>query len=293
MTNWPRITIVTPSFNQAAYLERTIVSVLDQGYPNLEYIVMDGGSTDGSADIIHRYADRLAYWRRGPDDGQAGAIADGFARGTGEILAWVNSDDLLLPGALEAVGRFFAEHGEEECVTGWSMMIDAAGQPMRSRVGLPSCLCGGQSSFRSLLLHGCTFCQPSAFWRACVYRAVGGLDRSLQFSFDYDLFLRLARRRRLANLKRFLSCFRLHDASKTSTLQDTRRQEDEIIHERYGRGKVGAAASAVLRAWYRWRFTLRCRTAMIGQLLGTIHPPLAWVKSNELAVVGPARSLEC
>lgn len=103
---WPRITIVTPSYQQAQYLEEAIRSVLLQGYPNLEYIVMDGGSRDGSVEIIQRYAPWLSYWQSQPDGGQSAALADGFARATGEILAWINSDDRLQPGALQRVGQF-------------------------------------------------------------------------------------------------------------------------------------------------------------------------------------------
>ena len=110
----PRISIVTPSYNQARFLEQSMRSILDQGYPNLEYIVMDGGSTDGSAEIIHRYAGWLAYWASEPDGGQADAIRHGFARATGEILAWVNSDDLLLPGSLGHVALQFCRHPEAD-----------------------------------------------------------------------------------------------------------------------------------------------------------------------------------
>lgn len=113
----PRITIVTPSYNQGQFLERTIVSVLQQGYPNLEYIVMDGGSTDGSVDVIKKYQDRLTYWESGPDQGQSEAINKGFAKSSGEILGWLNSDDTLEPGALRRLGAF---HGTTRRQT-WCM----------------------------------------------------------------------------------------------------------------------------------------------------------------------------
>src|SRR5579862_8824120 len=107
---WPRITVVTPSFQQGRFLEETIRSVLGQGYPNLDYIVIDGGSTDQSVEIIQKYAAQLSYWVSEPDHGQANAVNKGFQRSTGEILGWLNSDDLLLPGALFTIGRAFARN---------------------------------------------------------------------------------------------------------------------------------------------------------------------------------------
>src|SRR4051812_44065291 len=110
MRKLPRVTVVTPSFNQGRFLEATLRSVLNQQYPDLEYIVLDGGSTDGSVDILRRYAAQLAYWHTRKDAGQADAIATGFEMATGEVLCWVNSDDILLPGALHRVGAFFRDH---------------------------------------------------------------------------------------------------------------------------------------------------------------------------------------
>src|SRR5687767_5199473 len=106
----PVISLVTPSLNQASFLERAIRSVIEQNYPNLEYIVMDGGSTDGSVDIIEEYSDRLAYWVSEPDGGQSAAINAGWSRSSGNVLAWLNSDDYLLPGTLQWPGQFFADH---------------------------------------------------------------------------------------------------------------------------------------------------------------------------------------
>src|SRR5258706_6083465 len=132
---FPRISIVTPSFNQAAYVDATIRSVLDQRYPNLEYIVVDGGSTDGSVDIIRRYEDRLTYWVSEPDRGQADAINKGLARATGEIRAYLNSDDLYLPGALLRVAAEYRAHPDADIICGVCRVIDEHGRMVGQRQG--------------------------------------------------------------------------------------------------------------------------------------------------------------
>src|SRR6266849_8649816 len=114
----PRLSIVTPSYNQGGYLGQTIESVLSQDYPDLEYIVLDGGSRDGSVEIIRKVEPRLAYWRSSPDGGQTAALREGFERATGEVLGWLNSDDWLEPGALRTVGESFAAHPEVDIVHG-------------------------------------------------------------------------------------------------------------------------------------------------------------------------------
>ncbi|NVO00781.1 MAG: glycosyltransferase, partial [Geobacteraceae bacterium] len=130
MTAPPKITIVTPSYNQGRFLEKTILSVLDQGYPNLEYIVIDGGSTDESVEIIKKYADRLTYWVSEPDRGQSHAINKGFERATGEIFGWLNSDDWYHPGALQAVAEAFAANPDVGAVVGAGEMVDEEGKQL-------------------------------------------------------------------------------------------------------------------------------------------------------------------
>lgn len=224
----PRVTIVTPSYNQAAFLEQTLRSVLLQGYSNLEYVVMDGGSTDGSRSIVERYKDRLTYWQSQADGGQAAAIAGGFARSTGEVLGWVNSDDYLLPGTLVRVGRFFATHPEIDFLVCGGAVVDPHGQLIRKYYAFPQ-------DFRSLLCGGQLFMQMSSFWRRSAYERVGGLDRKLRFCFDYDLFLRLARERTPAALDFLASAFRIHGDSKTSTIWTTvALPEAETVKARLG-----------------------------------------------------------
>jgi glycosyltransferase involved in cell wall biosynthesis len=237
MTNLPKLTIVTPSYNQGIFIEKTIRSVLDQNYPNIEYIVMDGGSTDGSVEIIKRYENRLTYWESHRDDGQADAIYRGFERGTGEILGYLNSDDLLLPGCLEKVGNWFMKHPEEEWVVGGSVIIDPDGKPIiRSRRGIPEADLGVKVTFKRLLLHNCGgFHQPASFWRRDVFFASGGFDRSLRFCFDYDMYLRLAKRKNSGHIKSFLAAFRYHPASKTNTLDNVFHTENESLWQINGR----------------------------------------------------------
>jgi glycosyltransferase involved in cell wall biosynthesis len=231
----PKITIVTPSYNQGAYLEETIRSVLLQNYPNLEYIVMDGGSTDGSVEIIRKYSGFLSHWESRRDDGQADAIARGFARSRGEILGWLNSDDLLLPGCLEKVARVFANNPDCHCVSGGCVMIDAESRTLSGFLGVPLFQIGVKATLRRLVLWKMDFSQMSCFWRRSAYEKVGGFDTSLKFAFDYDLFLRLARLGPFSRSADFFSCFRVHDASKTSTISDIGRQEVASLRERFQR----------------------------------------------------------
>lgn len=181
----PSISIVTPSFNHAAYLDATIRSVLDQQYPSLQYVVMDGGSTDGTVDLLRRYDDRLT-WSSKKDAGQADAIRKGFVRCTGEIIGWLNSDDTLKPGSLLAAARFLRDHPDIALVYGDAEFIRPDGSYL--------CPCANTEPFsRHRLLHYSDYIvQPAAFFRRSAYESVGGLDPSLHFAMDYDLWLKLA-----------------------------------------------------------------------------------------------------
>jgi glycosyltransferase involved in cell wall biosynthesis len=250
MPTLPVITVVTPSFNQARFIERTIKSVLGQGYPALEYIVVDGGSTDGSVSIIRKYASALKWWCTEPDEGQADAIAKGFARTTGDVLCWLNSDDVLLPGALRAISRFFAENPAAEVVNGAAYYIDEDDRPLR---GLSQCTYtrGVRASARRFRFYGQDgVYQMATFWRRSAYASVGGL-RNLKFAMDLDLFVRLSARQRFHVIPKYLACFRSHGASKSKTMEDVRRSEVEMIRRDYGVRESHLVTRAAFYGWFR------------------------------------------
>jgi hypothetical protein len=178
------VSIITPSYNQAAYLEQTIQSVLGQAYTNLEYILVDGASDDGSLEIIQRYADRLAWWVSEPDKGQADAINKGLAHAHGEIVAWLNSDDLYLPGAVEAAVAAFGADPEVVLVYGNMLAVDAQGQTTNR-------LTYRQLSLEDLLCFQ-IIGQPAVFIRRAALEKAGGLDTSFHFLLDHHLWIRLA-----------------------------------------------------------------------------------------------------
>ena len=206
----PSISIVTPSYNQAAYLEQTVRSVLDQSYPNLEYIVCDGGSSDGSADILARLGDHLHHWASEPDSGHADAINRGMAKAGGEVLAYLNSDDLLLPGALAYIAGYFAAHPDVDVVYGHRVLIDHNGEEI-GRWVMPR-------HDDEVLRWNDYVPQETLFWRRAIWEACGGrLDGDLRFSLDWDLLLRFRRAgARFVRVPRFIGAFRVHPAQKTS-----------------------------------------------------------------------------
>ncbi|MCX6026403.1 MAG: glycosyltransferase family 2 protein [Chloroflexi bacterium] len=182
MSTLPLISIVTPSFNQAEYLSACMASVLGQDYPRLEYLVLDGGSTDGSRDVIQRHATRLAFWASEADRGQASAVNKGWARARGEILGWLNSDDRLAPGALEHVARIYQSHPDAAMIFGDIQEVDSLERPVHLK---------HMANFdvRTLLL-GKNMGQPGVFITRRCYAALGGLDETLHYALDFEYFVR-------------------------------------------------------------------------------------------------------
>ncbi|MCA1630481.1 MAG: glycosyltransferase, partial [Acidobacteria bacterium] len=181
----PRITVVTPSYNQAEFLEQTIRSVLLQDYPDLEYIIIDGGSSDGSVEIIKKYEGHFAYWCSEPDRGQSHAINKGFARATGRIMCWLNSDDFYLPGTLRFAAESLADGTGNSAIVGHALRVYADGRP-------PVKLEGKYENLTRLLQFwwGYEMHQPSIFWRREVFERVGLLDESQHYIMDFDYWVR-------------------------------------------------------------------------------------------------------
>jgi glycosyltransferase involved in cell wall biosynthesis len=225
--SWPRISVVTPSFNQARFIEQTIRSVLEQGYPNLEYIIIDGGSTDGSVEFIRKYESELAYWVSEPDRGQSHALNKGFERATGEILAWINSDDFYLPGALFAAAQLLREQQADLVFGACLFLLESEECPFIFRT--PRELAKESLSVFDFID------QPSAFWTRRVWEKTGPLDQSLRFAFDWDFFIRAGREFRLTPTDALLSVYRIHSGHKTGTGGEARNQEILEIANRYAR----------------------------------------------------------
>ncbi len=225
--NAPLISVVTPNLNQGPFLEATIRSVVDQGYPNVQYIVQDGGSSDESLDVIHKLEGRIAYWKSEKDSGQANAINRGMDHATGEIMAYLNSDDILMPGSLAYVARYFARHPEVDVVYGHRILIDEEGSDIGRWVLPPH--------DDHVLAYVDYVPQETMFWRRSIWDKVGGrLDEAFHFAMDWDLILRFRDAgAKFHRLPRFLGAFRISSDNKTTKLLETvGRRDMEILRKR-------------------------------------------------------------
>jgi len=280
------VSIITPSFNQAAYLEQTILSVLEQDHSHIEYMVVDGGSTDNSVDIIRKYESKLTWWVSEKDSGQADAISKGFARATGEVIAWLNSDDYYLAGAVSAAVKIFEEYPEVVMLYGDMLAVDEHGKTFNrlnyKQLTLEDLLC--------FQIIG----QPAVFMRRSILRTTGGLDPTFHFLLDHHLWIRIARYGKILHVNQTWAAARYHAEAKNRAraaefgreafrILDTVAQDENLAlilakvnrRARASAHRVdarylldGGQSAAALSAWMRALF---------------IHPPTALARLNIFA----------
>ncbi len=273
MPEQPLVSIVTPSYNQAAFLAQTMASVLGQDYRRIEYIVVDGGSTDGTVDLLRRYDRCLAWWVSEPDRGQTDALNKGFARARGRILGWLNADDLYAPYAVREAVAFLQAHPEVGLVYGDAAYIDEAGWVLgRYRAG--------PADYATLLSGRVPIPQQAAFFRAELWQQVGPLNPNFFFAMDYDLWVRLAKITRLAYVPRLWGYYRLHLQAKTFAAGDRCWPEMmQVFYREGGRPWQRMALKYALRRaieplwnrrWRRWLRKARARATQRVQV-----PPIS------------------
>ena len=222
----PKISVIIPSFNQAQFIGETLKSVIAQNYPALELIVIDGGSEDGSADVIRQHEKHIAYWVSESDNGQTDALIKGFNRSTGEIQCWLNSDDQLLPGTLHQVAEYFEKHTDVDVVFGDTIWINVAGEEIRRQREIP---------FNRFIWMFTYNYMPgmSTFWRRSIYEAIGGLDPQFNLVMDADLWIRMSYAGKIGHVRNFWSYMRFYDEQKNRRLRDDSNREDMVIRSRY------------------------------------------------------------
>ena len=282
----PVISIVTPSFNQGRFLGETLDSVLGQRYPNLDYIVMDGGSTDESVDVIRARQEGLAFWQSKGDNGQPAAINEGFARARGVILGWLNSDDLYVNDTLPTVASALADCAREAVVLyGSCELFQDEDGSTELRMPVPF--------DRSRLEITDYIDQPSVFFTRTAWERVGPLDESLHYAFDWDWFLRAAKCCRFQPWDRVLSRYRIHRQHKTGT-GGLRRWEElcEVVHRHSPDEVVRHYQYLLACPDARWWLNKRMRLAQlfrrilpdaVGSALGTLCAPPFWFLPNGIS----------
>ncbi len=254
-----KLSIVVPSFNQAKFLTHTLESLANQRNiksGELEIIVMDGGSTDGSVEILERFAGHLDYWVSEPDRGQTHALLKGFSHATGSVLGWLCSDDLLEPDAVRFTLDYFAQHDEVRFFYGDALWIDEGGAVLRAKKEIP---------FNRFIWNydHCYIPQPSAFWRRSLYQESGGLDETLHLAMDSDLWVKFAHLTRPRHVRRPLSRIRVHTQAKTQRFARQSLQEHREICRRAGASfddpLVLAARHAVAKSMrVTWKLAMGC-----------------------------------
>jgi len=261
----PLVSVVTPCLNAARYIEETIASVLAQEYPNIEYLAMDGGSTDGTVDILKRYEGKLR-WQSRPDGGQADAVNRGFGQTSGEIFAFLNADDTYLPGAVLRAVEAFAANPNAEVVYGNAWYIDEQGRHL-SRYPV-------EAFDAERLERRCIICQPATFIRRGAFAAVHGVDARLRFAMDYDLWIRLSADRQFVKLDSDMAASRLHSGAKTvAQTAAAMRETIGVLKRHYG------------YAPYNWIYGY-AHQRLTGEPLAATRPRMSFASAGRALALG-------
>ena len=242
---WPKITVVTPSFNQGRFLEQTILSVAGQDYPNLEYFVFDGGSTDDSVEVIRQHEAKITAWKSEADGGQAKAINQAFERSSGEIFCWINSDDFLLPGALRRVARWLREAIDRPALIYGKALLFREGSEW-GKVQIPS--------FHDIerLKKIDYIVQPSSFWTKSLWERTGPLDDSMHYAFDWDWYLRAGQLGTFTFVDDMFAAYRFHADHKTSAGKEDRWSEMVEVIRRHGTPDILEHYKFMYKNRHRW-----------------------------------------
>jgi len=270
---WPKISVVMPSFNHAVYIERSLLSLINQGYPNLELILIDGGSIDGTVEVIRKYEQYIAYWVSEPDQGQSDALNKGFVRATGAILGWLNSDDIYMPGTLRIAAEALHQHPNKSIVFGDWLTIDENDNILACEYAFPMSV--GQTQYEGVSINA-----QAMFWRRSVHDRFGEFDISLFNTMDYQMVLAFGLREgpdAFLCVHQPLCCFRRYEGQKTGAANYERQLgEHRYLAQRYGyadkyttTGKVKRLVFRLRRAyWYVHRAGFRYA---FEKLLGSIR----------------------
>ena len=285
------VSIITPSYNQAAYLEQTILSVLEQDFLYIEYIVIDGASTDGSVDIIKKYADKFAYWVSEKDHGQAEAINKGFARATGDIIAWLNSDDYYIQGTVSGVVKIFEENPDVVLVYGDMLAVDEHGKTFNT-------LTYGQLNLEDLLCFQ-IIGQPSVFMRCSALQKTSGLNLDFHFLLDHLLWIQLAKRGRILHVNQIWAAARYHAEAKNRAkaaefgreafrILEVAAQDDELASVLINVNRRARASANRVDARYLLDGGQPAKALSAWMRAFFIHPPTALARMNILvsAILG-------
>lgn len=282
-----KFSVVTPSFNSVSFVETCLRSVLDQGYPNLEYIVVDGGSTDGTVEVIRRYADRLAWWVSEPDKGHYDAVNKGFARATGDIMCFINSDDMLAPGSLATVAAIFDQFPDISWISGMSSVWNEKGECVSEGGRLPvfgrKYLAAGEHDSRLLRVVQ----QETCFWRRGLWEAAGGrIDTHWDLAGDFELWTRMARHAELVGVGCVLAGYHRHPGQRGALQKDEYFRQVDMIGARLGcrawlRSHWVRRLFSIRGGWWLYRFLFPA----YGPVLVRILPEMAW-KQTRLRVIG-------